>query len=180
MAGHSHWKQIKEKKGSLDKKRGRIFSKLLKAVAIAARGEANPDFNPRLKAAIERAKQYNVPQENIERAISKISAGAENLEEIIIEAYGPGGTALIIEAVTDNKQRTIQEVKNILKDYGSRLGEPGSVLWSFEKKETTALNSLTWQPKFKQEISKEDNKKLKELVETLENHDDIQKVYVNV
>src|SRR3989338_7322117 len=110
MAGHNKWKQIKVKKGVLDKKRSALFSKLLKAITVAARDEEKPEFNPRLKAVLERAKQANVPQENIERAIKKVRERAQNLEEILIEAYGPGGAAVIIEAITDNRNRTVQEI----------------------------------------------------------------------
>ncbi|MEK7077138.1 MAG: YebC/PmpR family DNA-binding transcriptional regulator, partial [Patescibacteria group bacterium] len=102
MAGHSHWKQIKVQKGAADQKRGRVFSKLLAAVSIAAKSEANPQFNPRLRAAVAKAKENQVPQENIDRAIKKASEKNENLEEIRMECYGPGGAAIIAEAITDN------------------------------------------------------------------------------
>ena len=116
MAGHSHWKQIKEHKGSADVKRGAVFSKLLRAISAAARDDNNPDFNPRLRSAIQKAKEFNVPQENIERAIKKAS-NETALEEVIMEAYGPGGAALMILGLTNNKNRTTNEVKNILKDF---------------------------------------------------------------
>ncbi|KKU98951.1 MAG: transcriptional regulator, partial [Candidatus Jorgensenbacteria bacterium GW2011_GWC1_48_8] len=120
MAGHSHWKQIKERKGKADERRGAEFSKLLRAVTVQAKQEKNPDFNPGLRAAVERARTGGVPRENIERAIEKAASGEGTTEEIILEAYGPGGTALVIQALTDNKNRTIQEIKNILKDGGGR------------------------------------------------------------
>ncbi|MFH0712928.1 MAG: YebC/PmpR family DNA-binding transcriptional regulator [Candidatus Jorgensenbacteria bacterium] len=174
MSGHNKWKQIKEKKGVLDKKRSAVFSKLLKAITVVARDGESPDFNPRLKAALERAKQSNVPQENIERAIKKVRERAENLEEILIEAYGPGGAALIIEAITDNRLRTVQEIKIILKDYGGRIAAPGATAWAFELSPDRSR-----QPKFKQELGGGDKDKLEKLVGELEDHEDVQKVYKN-
>ncbi len=175
MSGHNKWKQIKEKKGVLDKKRGALFSKLLKAITIAARDGEKPEFNPRLKAALERAKQANVPQENIERAVKKVRDRAENLEEILIEAYGPGGTAIIVEAITDSKNRTIQEIKLVLKERGGRIAEPGATAWAFE----TAPDGGR-RPKFKQELKGEDKEKLAKLIEELEGQEDVQKIWTNL
>ncbi len=174
MAGHNKWKQIKVKKGVLDKKRSTLFSKLLKAITIAARDGEKPEFNPRLKAALERAKQSNVPQENIERAIRKVRERAENLEEVLIEAYGPGGAAVIIEAITDNRNRTVQEVKLMLKNNGGRIAEPGATAWAFEK------NGEEWRPKFKQELGNGDKGKTEKLLAALEELKDVQKVYTNL
>lgn len=173
MAGHNRWKQIKEKKGAIDLKRGRIFSKLLRAIAVSARSEANPQFNPSLKTAIERAREAHVPQENIERAMSQASL-EQNLETITIEAYGPGGAAFIIEAVTHNKNRTIQEIKTILKKHGGRLSEPGGTAWVFE------MNKTELRPKFEQAVNATDRNKAEELIRDLENHDDVQKIYNNL
>src|SRR3990167_1828281 len=120
MSGHSKWKQIQHKKGAADLKRGRIFSKLLRAISVAAKTEPNPQFNPRLRSAIETAKENNVPADNIERAISKASE-AKNLEDVVVEAYGPEGSALIITAVTDSKNRTINEIRNILNERQAKM-----------------------------------------------------------
>ncbi len=175
MAGHSHWKQIKAKKESLDLKKGQLFSKLLNAITVAARQDPDPQFNSRLKAAIEKAKAQGVPSENIERAIERAhSLSKDQLEEVILEAYGPGGSALLIEIITDNKNRSVAEIKNILKNYQGKLGEPGSVRWIFEYKENE------WQPKFKQELMEEERSKLNSLIKELEEHNDVQKIYVNV
>ncbi len=174
MAGHSKWKQVKEKKRAADKKRGLLFSKLLKAIAVAAKKESKPEFNPRLKALIEKARQFNVPQENIERAIKRVKIQAEKLEEILIEAYGPGGVALIIQAITDNKNRTIQEIKTLLKDWGGRLVPPGSASWAFVEE------SSGWRAKFKQGVGEKDKEKTENLIRTLEEHDDVQKIYTNL
>lgn len=173
MSGHSKWKQIKHKKEITDKKRGQSFSKLLQAIRVAAKGEPNPEFNPRLRSTIDKAKEFHVPQDNIERAVEQ--SGEKDLEEVTIEAYGPGGSALIIEAVTDNTNRTIHEIKNILKIMGAKFAEPGSVRWSFE----LPTNEADWVSKFKQELNEADSEKLIQLVEALEEHDDIQKIFTN-
>ncbi len=172
MSGHSHWAGIKHKKEVVDQKRGKLFSKLLSAVSIAAKEEPNPEFNPRLRTAIEKAKENKVPQENIERAIKRAKEAA-SLEELIIEAYGPGGCALLIEAISDNKNRTLAEIKKILNDFNAKIATPGSVLWAFEK------TPDGWQIKFSQPLQPEDLEKAKQLIEELEEQDDVQKVYSN-
>lgn len=180
MAGHSHWAGIKHKKGLADQKRGQLFSKLANAITIASRQEPNPEFNPRLRTAIEKARQNNMPQTNIERAIKRASEADHNLKEMIIEAYGPAGTApnngrcpILIEAITDNKNRAIAEIKKILSEQDAKWAEPGSVKWAFEQIEGC------WRMKFKQEIPNEARENLKNLVEKLEEHDDVQKVITN-
>lgn len=172
MSGHSKWSQIKHQKGATDLKRGQLFSKLLKSVAIAAKTEANPQFNPRLRSVIEKAKENNVPQENIERAISRASE-EKNLEELTIEAYGPEGTQLIIEAITDNRNRTISEIKHLLTEQEAKMANPGSVLWAFQK------TNSAWQSKLPQKISESAKEKLTDLISALEGHEDIQKVTTN-
>lgn len=176
MSGHSKWSQIKHQKGITDKKRGQIFSKLLNAVTIAAKTDPNPQFNPRLRSAIEKARENNVPQDNIERAVKKVSEGAENIEELILEAYGPGGIAILIESITDNKNRSISEIKKVLGDNGAKWAESGSVRWAFE---TPAAGQGEWTAKFPQEISEEDKVSLAKLIDALEVRDDIQKITTN-
>jgi len=175
MAGHSHWAGIKHKKELTDKKRGRIFSKLLSAITAAAKTEANPEFNPRLRTAIEKARASKVPAENIERATKRASEVVGGLEELVFEAYGPSGAALIIDAITDNRNRTVAEVKKIMSDHEARWAERGSVRWAFE-----ATPSGAWKAKFPQKISEEDNKKLAVLIESLLDHNDTQRVVTNV
>lgn len=175
MAGHSKWHQIKHKKGVTDQKRGQLFSKLLKAISIAAKQEPNPDFNPRLRSAVEKAKQNNVPNENIERAINKASE-EKNLEEVLIEAYGPEGVAIIIEGITDNKNRTINEVRHLLDENGGKMATQGSVLWSFD---LPAGGKNEWTPKFKQPVSDEVKQKIESLVQIIEEHEDVQCVITN-
>jgi len=173
MSGHNKWSQIKNQKGAADKKRGQLFSKMLKAVSVAAKEEPNPDFNPRLRSLIEKAKENNVPAENIERAIKK-AAEEKNLEELVIEAYGPEKVALIIEAITDNRNRTIAEVRHILDENGAKMATPGSVLWSFTK------TGGEWQPNFRQQVSDEGKEKILSLIEKLEENEDVQKVTTNI
>jgi len=176
MAGHSHWAGIKRKKGLADQKRGQLFSKLLNAISIAARNEPNPQFNASLRAAVEKARENQVPQENIERAIKRASED-KNLEELIIEAYGPEGVAILIEVITDNKNRTIAEVKKILDESDSKIAEPGSVRWAYEQIKTN--EGLVWQEKFKQQIPAETQEKLQKLIEELLEQNEVQEVYTN-
>lgn len=136
MAGHSHWKQVKHHKGAADAKRGQVFSKLVKEITIAAReAGTNPNANPRLRAACERARTEGLPKDNMERAIARAAGRGEGEElfEFLYEASAPGGIALLIEGITDNKNRTVNEIKHFLTEHGARLAEPGSLSWGFEK-----------------------------------------------
>lgn len=144
MSGHSHWATIKRGKEAEDKKRGKIFSKLAKMISIAAKdGLPDPVSNPKLRMAIEKAKEANMPKDNIERAIKKGTGDleGEKLEEITFEAFGPGGIALIITGITDNKNRTLGEIKKILNEHNGKIAGEGSVKWLFERKGAMALNS---------------------------------------
>lgn len=137
MAGHSKWAQIKHKKAHTDAKRGKIFTKIVKEISVAARlGGGDPDGNPRLRSAIEKAKEVNMPSENIKRAIMKGTGElpGTTYEEITYEGYGPGGVAILIETLTDNKNRTVSEIRHILSKNGGNMGEAGCVSWIFEKK----------------------------------------------
>lgn len=136
MSGHSKWSQIKHKKGATDAKRGQLFSKLVKEITLAAReGGASMDANARLRAIVERARAEGLPKDNIERAIARASGAEEGGElfELLCEATAPGGVAIIIEAITDSKNRAVNEIKHILTEHNARLSEPGSLLWNFEK-----------------------------------------------
>ena len=137
MSGHSHWHSIKYQKTAADQKRGKLFSKLSREITIAAKEKGgDPEVNSDLRLAIERAKRFNMPKENIERAIKRGTgelAGGQ-LESILFEAYGPGGIALIIEGITDNKNRTLSEIKQILNQNNGKLANEGSVKWLFERK----------------------------------------------
>ncbi|MCX7944134.1 MAG: YebC/PmpR family DNA-binding transcriptional regulator [Deltaproteobacteria bacterium] len=137
MSGHSKWATIKHKKSAADAKRGRLFTKLIKEITIAAKmGGGNPDNNPRLRTAIDAAKDANMPSENIERAIKKGTGELEgvNYEECIYEGYGAAGVAIIVEAATDNKNRTTAELRKIFSKFNGNLGESGCVGWMFNKK----------------------------------------------
>jgi YebC/PmpR family DNA-binding regulatory protein len=137
MSGHSKWHSIKHKKAKVDAARGKVFTKIIKELTVSARiGGGDPDMNPRLRVAVNAAKTANMPAKNIDNAIKKGTGELPGVvyEEIIYEGYGPGGVAMYIEAVTDNKNRTVAEVRHLLSKYGGNLGESGSVNWMFEKK----------------------------------------------
>jgi YebC/PmpR family DNA-binding regulatory protein len=141
MSGHSKWATIKHKKGALDAKRGKIFTRLLKEIAVAAKGGGNPDTNARLRTAVAAAKAENMPQDNIKRAIQRGTGELEgvNYEEITFEGYGPGGVALIVEVLTDNRNRAVSEVRHAFSKNGGNLGESGSVRFMFSKKGVIAI-----------------------------------------
>jgi conserved hypothetical protein TIGR01033 len=167
MSGHSKWAQIKHKKAATDAKKSKIFSKLAAAITVAAReGGGDPDKNPKLRLAIDKARSFNMPSDNIERAIKRGIGALEGaqLEELIFEAYGPNGHPLLITAITDNRNRTLAEVKHILNKYGGKLGAEGSVKWMFDLKGKIILNkdSLTEDEELKlieagvEDVKKED------------------------
>jgi len=137
MAGHSKWAQIKHKKAKVDAQKGKRFAKLIREIQVAARiGGPDPELNPRLRLAIDRARAANMPMDNIERAIKKATGGEEGAgyEEAIYEGYGPGGVAIMIVTLTDNKNRTTGEVRHVLTKYGGNLGKSGTVAWQFSEK----------------------------------------------
>lgn len=137
MSGHSKWHNIQKKKGAVDAKRGSLFTKLAKGITVAAReGGGDSSFNFKLRMAIDAAKAANMPKDNIERAVKRgTGEGAENqIEEVIYEGFGPGGVAILIQCLTDNRNRTIAEVKHLVNKRGGSLGNPGSVMWMFERK----------------------------------------------
>lgn len=236
MSGHSHWATIKRKKGAIDAKRGKEFSKLTKAIMQAAKqGGGNPDMNLKLQYAIEKAKQANLPKDNIERAIKKATGELEgvNLEEFAYEGYGPGGVAVIMEILTDNRNRTASEIRKLFDKNGGNLGETGCVSWMFEKKGLIVVDcngideddlmglvldagaedmekigdtyqitcgqsdfesvkkelngkdvnckeaELSLIPSSYIEVNEKDGRKMIDLMEMLENHDDVQNVYAN-
>lgn len=137
MSGHSKWAQVKHKKAHVDAKKGKVFSKIVKEITIAARlGGGDSSGNPRLRTAVEKAKDVNMPQENIKRAIMKGTGELPGVayEESVYEGYGPGGAAILLEVLTDNKNRTSSEIRHIMTKNGGNLGEAGCVSWMFEKK----------------------------------------------
>lgn len=236
MAGHSHWASIKRKKSVIDAKRGKMFSKLARNITAAARsGGGNPDTNLRLQYAVEKAKAANMPKDNIERAIQKGIGGTpgEEIFECLYEGYGPKGVAVMLEIVTDNKNRTASEIRKIFDRFGGSLGASGCVSWMFEKKGMIVINSdkvdedklmmaaleagaedvlhvehvyqvicqpadfervkstleeqnisyesaeISWIPNNFIELDEDTGKKVVELMDALEDHDDVQEVYAN-
>lgn len=137
MSGHSKWATTKHKKAAADAKRGKIFTKLIKELTVAARiGGGDPDGNPRLRMAILKSKENNMPADNIKRAVMKGTGELPGVtyEELVYEGYGPGGTALLVEIVTDNKNRTVSEIRHVFSKNGGNMGEAGSVAWMFQKR----------------------------------------------
>ncbi|MCM8761512.1 MAG: YebC/PmpR family DNA-binding transcriptional regulator [Candidatus Omnitrophica bacterium] len=235
MSGHSKWATIKHKKAATDAKRGQLFTKLIKEITIAARAGGKPENNPRLRTAIERAREASMPAENIERAIKKGTGELEGVsyEDITLEGYGPGGVAIYIEGVSDNKNRTTSEIRTIFSKKGGNMAGAGSVSWMFEKKgyivvskkaidedrlmsivldagaedlvaeeENYAVKTdpkdfdkvkkaieaekipiesaeITFVPKSTVKVVGEDAKKVLDLVDSLEEHEDVQNVYAN-
>ena len=144
MSGHSKWHSIRHKKGVVDAKRGKLFTKIIKEITVAARlGGGDIDANPRLRTVVAKAKEANMPKDNIEKAIKKGTGELEgySLEEIIYEGYGPNGVAIMIDTLTDNRNRTTAEVRSILTKSGGNLGESGCVSWIFEKKGVITLSA---------------------------------------
>jgi YebC/PmpR family DNA-binding regulatory protein len=136
MSGHSKWATIKHKKGALDAKRGKIFTRVIKEIMIAARNGGDPDANPRLRTAIVAAKAVSMPADNIKRAIMRGTGELEGgqIDEIMFEGYGPGGAAVLVMVATDNRNRTVSEIRHVFSKNGGNLGEQGSVAWMFERK----------------------------------------------
>ncbi len=236
MAGHSKWANIRHRKGAQDSKRGKIFTKIIKEITVAARlGGNDQDSNPRLRKAVSNARSNNMPQDNIIRAIKKGTGELDGIdyEEMSYEGYGPNGIAIFIEVITDNKNRTVSELRHILNKNSGNLAEPGSVAWMFERKgeilisefigdeedllddivdsgaddfervendvlvttdQSALLNSkdaleekgyriksadLIMVPKSTQAVNEEDQEKIINLMETIDNHDDVNQVYSN-
>lgn len=174
MAGHSKWAQIKRQKGAADKAKSNLWGKLGKRIAVESR-LAKGDVNlPGLRAAIERAKKENMPKDTIERAVAKgTAADAAALESITYEAYGPGGAAVLIEILTDSRNRAAQEIKHLLSTHGMSLASPGSALWAFEK------TSDGYEPKTTVELSEDDSASLMNILGEIDDYDDTENVYTN-
>ncbi len=174
MSGHSKWSKIKHKKAASDAQKSKVFGKLAHLIATESRS-AKGDVNaPNLRAAIEKARGANMPSDNIERAVKKgVAGGADQMEHVVYEAYGPGGSALIIEGLTDNRNRTSQEIRHLLSMHGASLAEQGAASWAFEKKDGE------WVPKISIPLSDEDGEKLGTIIEELEDSDDVQNIFTN-
>ena len=174
MSGHNKWSQIKRQKGATDAKKSKVFGKFARLIASESKKSNGNTNDPALRAVIEKAKGVNMPADNIERAVKKgLGGDAGNMEHVQYEAYGPGGAALIIEGLTDSKNRTAQDVKHILSKNGSALAAIGSATWAFTK------TADGWAPQTETELSKEDASALEHLIDALEENDDVQDVFTN-
>jgi len=174
MGGHNKWSQIKRQKGANDAAKSSVWGKLSRRLTVESK-KAHGDVNAaHVRAVVEIARKENMPKENIERAIAKgSSAEAGNLESITYETYGPGGAAIIIDALTDNRNRTAQEIKHLLSKHGLSLAAPGSALWAFEKT-AEGYSAKTTTP-----LSKADEQTLMQIMEQIDAHEDVQEVYTN-
>ncbi|OGI87416.1 hypothetical protein A2995_01565 [Candidatus Nomurabacteria bacterium RIFCSPLOWO2_01_FULL_33_24] len=173
MSGHNKWSKIKYKKEQTDSKKSQIFSKIVRLITVEAK-KARGDVNfPGLKTAIDKAKSVNMPSENVDRAIKKGGDSKENLEITTYEAYGPGGVGMIIEALSDNRNKISAEIKHLLSKNNASLGAQGSVTWGFTKKDGG------WEPKTTIDLSDEDLEKLSNLIDQIEENEDVQEVFTN-
>lgn len=187
MSGHNKWSQIKLKKGKTDAKRGLVFSKYAKLIANEARMAKGNKDAPALRAAIERARKENMPSDNILRAIKKATeSGGAALEAVLYEGYGPGGAALLIEVLTDSRNRSAGEIKHLLAENGGNLASPGAAVWAFERHDTntrTGANDMNdgerWRATTTVPLEDADLEKLDKLVEALEANADVQEVVTN-
>ncbi len=177
MSGHSKWSNIKHQKGIADAKRGKLFSKISRLISVAAKEKGtDPESNPKLRTAIEKAKEANMPKDNIERAIKKGTGQLEGsqIEEVAYEAYGPAGVALIIQTITDNKNRTLSEIKSVLNKHGAKMAEAGSVRYMFRRQ------GEEWIANYEIEVDPKSKSQLERLFEALDENDDVQEIYSNL
>lgn len=175
MSGHNKWSKIKHKKAATDAKKSKEFGRLVREIKVAVKDAGGNTDAPAVVAAVDKAKALNMPKDNIERAIKSAQGGeAESLESVLYETYGPGGVAILIETITDNKNRTGPEIKKILGDYDASLAGPGAAAWAFEHA------GGTWVAKQTIPLTGDDLKKCERFVEALEDHDDVQSVVTNL
>lgn len=172
MSGHSRWSQIKHRKAASDQKKGQLFSKLAKKISIAARVGADPSSNYKLQAVIDEARGFNMPKDNIERAVKAGAKDLAGLNEVVIQAMGPAGIAVIIEGITDNKNRTISEVKHILAENDFKMVPEGTLGWLFGPGWTTHVPLEIADPAIQAKLDK--------LFEELDNNDDVENVHTNL
>jgi YebC/PmpR family DNA-binding regulatory protein len=173
MSGHNKWSKIKRQKEKTDAQKSKIYGKFVRLITVEAKKAGGNLSSPSLRAAIERARAENVPSDNIDRAVKKASESSAAMESVTYEAYGPGGCAIVIEALTENRNKAAQEIKFILSNHGLSLAGMGSATWAFEK------THEGWVPKTTIPLSDEDGSKLSDLVEELEENDEVQEVFTN-
>ena len=175
MSGHNKWSQIKNQKAKTDGQKSKIYSKHARLIAMEAKKAGTNLLSPSLSAAIDRAKKENVPKDVIDRAVKKGNeSGGEQMEAITYEAYGPGGCAIMIDALTENRNKAAQEVKHILSKNGFQIATPGSASWAFTRE------NMEWVPNMTVDLSDEDLAVLEKLTNDLEDNDEVQSVYTNV
>jgi YebC/PmpR family DNA-binding regulatory protein len=175
MSGHNKWSKIKHKKAATDAKKSKIFGKMVRLIQVAAKNCGGDVNSPELRAAIEKAKSVSMPKDNIDKAIKKASEGGADLQPVLFEVYGPGGVGMLVTALTDNNNRTSAEIKHILSKQGGSLGSPGSVAWNFTKDMETG----DWNPNTPMEIDEKTGEKLENLIDSIEDQDDVQEIFVN-
>lgn len=177
MSGHNKWSQIKHQKGAKDQKRAALFTKILGAIAIAAKASPKPEDNPRLRTLIEKARGSSVPNENIQRAISRAKE-QKDLKEFIFECVGPEGISILVEGITDNSNRSIQQLRTLAGDLGCKPADPGSLLWAFEfiDEVVDGVQTRHYRPKFPQPTPDELREQLSTTLEQLDAHEDVQRV----
>jgi transcriptional/translational regulatory protein YebC/TACO1 len=174
MSGHNKFSKIKRLKAKNDAQKSKVFSKMAKLISVASRKVKGDVNSPELRAVIEKAKSFDMPNDNIDRAVKKASSeGGAEMESITYEAYGPAGIAIIVDVLTENRNKAAAEVKHILSLNGTSLASPGSASWAFEK------TPEGWIPKTTMPISEEDSPALEKLIDDLENNDEVQEVYTN-
>jgi YebC/PmpR family DNA-binding regulatory protein len=171
MSGHSKWAKVKYQKAAKDPKRGQAFSKITNLITVASREGADIETNPKLRLAVEKAKELGMPKENIERAIlrgSGTGAEAKQLEELMCEAYGPGGTAILIQVITDNKNRTLAELRHLLSNYDAKMANSGSVRYMFKETGRITIPKTKWSDDLELKVIEQGAEEIKELPETVE------------
>ena len=180
MSGHNKWSQIKHQKGAKDQKRGVLFTKILGAIAIAAKTNPKPEDNPRLRTLVEKARAASVPNENIQRAITR-AREQKDFKEFVFECIGPEGIALLVEGVTDNSNRTMQHLRLLATTLGCKPADPGSLLWAFELTDEVVdgLPTRRYKAKFPQAINEAAKERLVKALACFNEHEDVQWVAVN-
>lgn len=183
MSGHSKWTQIKHQKAGADAKKSKVFGKLSRLISLAAKKGGDPEMNPVLRDAVAKAKAANMPSDNIQKAVRKGTGeekGAAAFEEVLFEVFGPGGCAILIEGITDNKNRSLGEIRRILNKHELQLAGAGSCLWAFEKiTPDPAKRGANWQPKNIIQISQKQQEALKNLFIEIDEMEDIQDITTN-
>jgi len=175
MSGHNKWSKIKHKKAATDGQKSKIFGKIVRLITVEAKKAGGNVDSPGLRLAIEKAKAANMPSDNIDRAVKKGSdVNSAQMEEVVYETYGPGGVGVIIEGLTDNRNKTAAEIRHTLSKNGYELAATGAASWAFTRNE-----NREWVPHTLVEISEQDGKRLSSLIEAIEENDDVQEVYTN-